>query len=497
MMTQKNENTIEPQRPQPAPNYGGFERRHHSSVEGVVTLLDWLLVAFILALVFQAFAVQAFQIPTGSMAETLRGDHYRMRCVKCGFRFETGSDSLSFDPPLCTNCGQLQPTGSIGAMVNGDRIFVLKCIYQFFEPKRWDVVVFKNPIGPKDNYIKRMIGLPGETVQMIDGDIYINGAIVRKPANVQRELWIPVFQLAYQPSPSAAWRSPFVNSGDSAWAFDPQRPSRFTLDTPDSSTQTHTFYYDSEFDNGFRATYAYNDSATFPSMPQCSDLMIRFHVKGRDSKSAVGAVLEKYGILFSVRVELHGAVIFSKFKDGQWVPLRATLTDGIRPGEFAAFEFANVDRQLVLRWQNKRLTYDLVKDPDLQGIGEQTTVPTVQVFGVGGLEIRNLGIYRDIYYVDYGALRGTLREPFTLGQDEFFVCGDNSPNSLDSRLWAMDGVGNHGVRYRQGIVPREYLMGKAAMVYWSQAFRPRPTMAPLIPNFNTLKVIFGGSDELY
>lgn len=487
------ENTA--QRPQPQD--GGFERRHHSSVEGVVTLLDWLLVAFILALVFQTFAVQAFQIPTGSMAETLRGDHYRMRCVHCGFRFDTGSDSLSLDPPLCTNCGRLQPTDSIGRRVNGDRIFVLKCIYQFFEPKRWDVVVFKNPIGPKDNYIKRMIGLPGETVQIIDGDIYIDGKIARKPVNVQRELWVPVFQQAYQPSPNAAWQSPFVNGSGSAWAFDPQRPSRFTLDTPDGSAQTHTFYYDSDSDDDFRATYAYNDSATFSSMPYCSDTMIRFHVKGRDVKSAVGAVLEKYGILYSVRVELHGAVVFSKCKDGQWVELRRTLTDGIRPGEFAAFEFANVDRQLVLRWQNKRLTYDLSRDPDLQGVGQQAAAPAVQVFGAGGLEIRNLGVYRDIYYIDYGVLRGTLREPFTLGPDEFFVCGDNSPNSLDSRLWAMDGIGNHGVRYRQGIVPREYLMGKAAMVYWSQAFRPHPTMAPLIPNFNTLKVIFGGSDEMY
>lgn len=492
---QESDNPI--QHPLPRPHDGGFERRHHSSVEGVVTLLDWLLVAFILALVFQTFAVQAFQIPTGSMAETLRGDHYRMRCVHCGFQFDTGSDSLSLDPPRCTNCGHLQPTESIGPRVNGDRIFVLKCIYQFFEPKRWDVVVFKNPIGPKDNYIKRMIGLPGETVQILDGDIYIDGAIVRKPVNVQRELWTPVFQQGCQPSSKAQWHSPFVNGDRSAWVFDPQRPSRFTLNEPEASSERHTFYYDSGLNDDFRATYAYNDSASFSVMPQCSDLMIRFQVRGRDVKSAVGAVLEKYGVLYSARVEMHGAMMFSKFKDGQWVELRRTLTDGIRPDEFAAFEFANVDRQLVLRWQNKRLAFDLVKDPDLQGVSEQVTVPAVQVFGIGGLEVRNVGVYRDMYYTDYGTLRATLREPFTLGADEFFVCGDNSPNSLDSRLWALEGFGNHGIRYRQGTVPREYLMGKAVLVYWSQAFRPRPNMAPLIPNFNTLKVIFGGSDEMY
>jgi hypothetical protein len=94
-------------------------------------------------------------------------------------------------------------------------------------------------------------------------------------------------------------------------------------------------------------------------------------------------------------------------------------------------------------------------------------------------------------------MRATPTQPFLLETDEFFVCGDNSPNSLDSRLWALDGLGNHGVRYRQGIVPREFMMGKAVIVYWSQAFRPRPTMAPLVPNFNAIKVIFGGSEQEY
>ena len=495
------------ERPQPAESAGGFERRHHSSVEGVVTLLDWLLVAFILALVFQAFGIQAFQIPTGSMAETLRGDHYRMRCIQCGYPFDTGSDSLSLDLPQCPNCGRLQPSSSIGSLVNGDRIFVLKCIYQFFKPSRWDVVVFKNPTNPKDNYIKRLIGLPGESVQIIDGDIYIDGHIVRKPLNVQQEQWMPIYLQRYQPplEPSGAeratlssqgepWHSPFVNASDSAWMFDPDRPSRFVLDERDD--RIHSFIFDTDRPDDFRAIYGYNDSGSFPAMPMCSDLMIRFQVKGRDVKSSVAAALEKYGILYAAKVELHGALSFLKFQDGRWVEIRRTLTDGIRPGAFETFEFANVDRLLVLRWGQKRFVYDLTGEQEFEGISGQATPPQVQVFGNGGLDIRNMGLYRDIYYIDAG-MRATPTHPFELERDEFFVCGDNSPNSLDSRLWAMDGFGNHGVRYRQGIVPREFMMGKAVIVYWSQAFRPRPTMAPLVPNLNAIKVIFGGSEQEY
>jgi signal peptidase I len=501
------EQTCQEERPQPANSAGGFERRHHSSVEGVVTLLDWLLVAFILALVFQAFGIQAFQIPTGSMAETLRGDHYRMRCIQCGCPFDTGSDSLSLDLPQCPNCSRLQPSSSIGSLVNGDRIFVLKCIYQFFEPSRWDVVVFKNPLNPKDNYIKRLIGLPGESVQIIDGDIYIDGRIVRKPLNVQQEQWMPIYLQRYQPplepsgaegadnaSQSAPWHSPFVNASQSAWMFDSDRPARFVLNERDD--RIHSFIFDTGGPDDFRAIYGYNDSGSFPAMPMCSDLMIRFQVKGRDVKSSVAAALEKYGVLYAAKVELHGAMSFLKFQDGRWVELRRTLTDGIAPGAFETFEFANVDRRLVLRWGQKRFAYDLTAEKDFEGIREQVTPPQVQVFGNGGLDIRNLGLYRDIYYIDAG-MRATPTHPFELERDEFFVCGDNSPNSLDSRLWAMEGLGNHGVRYRQGIVPREFMMGKAVIVYWSQAFRPRPAMAPLVPNFNAVKVIFGGSEQEY
>ncbi len=484
---------------------GSFERRHHTSVEGVVTLLDWLLVAFILALVFQAFAIQAFQIPTGSMAETLRGDHYRMRCIRCGHAFDTGSDSMSLDLPQCPNCGKPQPAETIGPLVNGDRIFVLKSIYQFFEPQRWDVVVFKNPVDPSINYIKRLVALPGESIQLIDGDIYIDGQIVRKPPGVQRQLWMPIYVQRYQPSVKAFadddptpdrphWQQPLTNAPGSLWQFDAASPGRFLLNEPDETK--HTLIFNGSGPNDFRVVYGYNDSSTFGAMPLSSDLMIRFQVKGSDLHSAVGAVLEKYGVLYAARVDMSGAASFLKYQDDQWQILRRILTDSIGPDRFEAFEFANVDRQLVLRWGEKRFSYDLTGDEDLKSIDRQQTPPEVRLFGSGGLEVRNVGLYRDIYYIDHG-VRATPREPFVLGEDEFFVCGDNTPNSLDSRLWTSQGYGNHGVRYQEGIVPREYLMGKAVLIYWSQAFRPRPTMLPVIPNFNNIRTIAGGADQTY
>src|SRR3954463_14239760 len=58
------------------------------SESNVKETIESILVAFILAFIFRAFVVEAFVIPTGSMAPTLLGAHMRFRCNDCGYRFE-------------------------------------------------------------------------------------------------------------------------------------------------------------------------------------------------------------------------------------------------------------------------------------------------------------------------------------------------------------------------------------------------------------------------
>ncbi|MBC8377824.1 MAG: signal peptidase I, partial [Planctomycetes bacterium] len=273
---------MEEPRPQP---HESFAHRHHHSAENLVTLLEWLLVAFILALVFQGFAIQAFQIPTGSMAETLRGAHYQMRCLRCGYLFDSGSESIGYDldRPQCPSCNYFQPPHALGEVKNGDRIFVIKCIYQLFEPQRWDVVVFKNPTFPAENYIKRLVALPGEMVQLVHGDLYIDGKIARKPVNVQKELWMPIFIQDYQPlgaqdffddqieqgqdAHNTVWIPPFVNDEESQWDL---QPARYMLN--DSSLKQHTLRFQTNNPSVFKASYAYNDSSGYGNQPICSDL---------------------------------------------------------------------------------------------------------------------------------------------------------------------------------------------------------------------------------
>ena len=63
---------------------------------------------------------------------------------------------------------------------DGDQLIVDKLTYRFHDPARFDIIVF--PFRYKDNtyYIKRIIGLPGETVQIVDGEIYINGELLEE-----------------------------------------------------------------------------------------------------------------------------------------------------------------------------------------------------------------------------------------------------------------------------------------------------------------------------
>ena len=107
-----------------------------------------IVIAVILALFIRTFIVQAFKIPTGSMENTLLiGDHLLVN------KFMLGPSSSSLE-----------------RMLLPER-----------EPRRGDVIVFKYPEDPSRDFIKRVIGLPGETVEMRNKRIFINGKELTEP----------------------------------------------------------------------------------------------------------------------------------------------------------------------------------------------------------------------------------------------------------------------------------------------------------------------------
>lgn len=475
-----------------------FVRRYNATIESIVNTLYWIIIALLLAFVFRTFIMEAFQIPTGSMAETLRGAHYHLRCSSCGYKYDLGSDGSTLGMPKCGSCGFVPEELIRERASNGDRILVLKCIYEFSEPRRWDVVVFKYPVRPDENYIKRMIGLPGESLELIDGDVYINGAIARKPENVQDELWSCVYDNDYvrmDVEGSGKWVYPFVNSEGSAWAINEGGSRKFSLVSSDG--REHVLVYRPGSSKDFKAEYVYNFPGGFA--PVCSDLKVRSYVLAGSSDGSVGVGLRKYGRLYRGWIDFDGAMVIEKRFEGETVELARKRVDVKIGGRGEAFSFSNVDHELRLVFGGEVLVYDLGRGRDDAGVVERNSRGKlvyreggmVEVFGSGEVELHHTAVFRDIYYFG-DVIRPRYQKPFTVGEDEFFVCGDNSPASFDSRLWGSEGKGNNNTVYRKGVVPRDYLMGKAFFLYWGDAFRPSEGMLPLIPNFSEMKVISGG-----
>lgn len=487
----------------------------------IANTFEWLITAFILAFLFRAFIMEAFRIPTGSMADTLMGAHFRLRCPQCGYPYNYGfipekygfrrdyipHQPIKSLPSRCPSCGYFQPTGGSTPIAGGDRILVLKCIYQFFEPHRWDVVVFKNPLEPDINYIKRLIGLPGETVEIIDGDIYINGKISRKPPQVQDVLWMPVYNNDYRPVHPRrgtfnghAWQMPLKNESGSHWQQSTDNPTQFTLNSP--VNRINTLYYDSSIGNSFRAAYAYNDVRRYPSMPYCSDLCVRLYAKSGGSFGRVGVSLSKYDTLYKAWVNSDGQMVICSFSNGTKKELKRRTVPFNQLKKLRLLKFTSVDHRLILEFGDEKMVYDMGRNPQDAGNPDFQGRPSARIFGSGNLAISHIAIYKDIYYTSSKRGNGesdgraTEGRPFTLGKDEFFVLGDNSPNSEDGRWWDQPGKGNNGITYRAGVVPRDYLVGKALFVYWPSGFKPfKGFPIGIIPNVGKMRFIYGGSEQ--
>jgi signal peptidase I len=97
--------------------------------------VDAFAIAILMAVLMKFFALEAYQIPTSSMQPTMMGH---------------------------------KATGVF------DRIIVDKIRYEIFEPQRWDIAVFRYPIRRKQNYVKRIVGLPGDRIRLVDGDLMVN-----------------------------------------------------------------------------------------------------------------------------------------------------------------------------------------------------------------------------------------------------------------------------------------------------------------------------------
>jgi signal peptidase I len=640
----------------------------HGSFIAVRETIESIVVAFVLAFLFRTFEAEAFVIPTGSMSPALLGRHKDVECDQCGFPFRVTASSEETDTVLrwqqelrhgslhpdqrqqllghirsqdvvagvCPMCRHTMPfckdlPSSVHSYVDlekieeqpsypGDRILVNKYGYQSSNPERWDVVVFKFPGNGAMNYIKRLVGLPGETVRVFQGDIFVKPDgeedfnIERKPPAKVHAMLQLVHDTDYEPTSlhAAGWPLRWAATTANGWQVEIEPGAKtvrqiFRIDSPketDSETgseagtprdggssfstestawlhyrhlvpelidwqdqrdlqqtggnedlenelgqanpQLITDFnpYNARILRGTAATGSWEVERRQWPDNWVGDLAVECQLRVAESRGTLILDLVEGGKHFSCQLNLSSGVATLGIEDMiDFAPEAKTSIAG--PGDYQV-RFANVDDQLLL-WINKDLvefeqsTYDvqrlfgdranIIPRTDDQDTGDLAPV------GIGAhgaaLEITRLRVSRDIYYEatdwndrqnysEYPRLDQSVRlasgktlgpikwrqfftEPdtwprfskrrhrdFPIHKNQFFVLGDNSPESADCRLWKYSArdKGIPGGAY----LDRRLLTGKAVCVFWPHSWGGWGGIRgldklPGFPNFGDMRII--------
>jgi signal peptidase I len=494
--------------------------------ESVKETIISVIISFAMAFVFRSYVVEPFRIPTGSMAPTLLGAHMRFSSPIGGFDWTVnprdyaagnvplsvqGLESADFDPVVV----QDPMTGAAIRKSNvnlsaGDRILVLKYLYLLREPRRYEVVVFKNPENPAVNLIKRLVGLPGEEIVIIDGDVFARPAgaetpfaITRKPERVQREVWYPLFSSEFAPptgsqaySEEIGWRPPWAGEGwnvrGRAYRWDGSGDGVLRWDAAVRPINDFTPY---------NATLPNNHQARAYAYPM-SDLRVRTRVRPDAAGTGATLTIEARGHVFQASLGAGGATI-SAAPIGGGEPLFAESVEGdFLPSErFTSVELWHVDQTLQLwvggelvlsadyAWTpSERLRFGAAEGLERIEPADPETIAPPRVsmrFDGGPVTLTGTALDRDLYYRAIRQNGRYLRAthptyPARLSPEQYFMLGDNSAASHDGRSWSRVNpwIGDR-FDFDAGVVNEDLLLGKAFMVYW-----PAPYYAEIPPGIS-------------
>jgi len=178
-------------------------------------LAEWCLWFVIAVVIFRTWFVEGLAIPDkvagGSMATTLLGPHREVVCGDCGFRFNIGIASAEpRERAVCPNCGYFDIPLADVPDLDGDGLLVHKSVFRLRNPRRWEVAALRRPGEADQLLVKRIVGLPGERVQIVGGDVLVDDQVQRKNLREQRALRVLVHDANYparkEPLPPLAGR---------------------------------------------------------------------------------------------------------------------------------------------------------------------------------------------------------------------------------------------------------------------------------------------------
>lgn len=498
------------------------------------SLAESLVSLLIAVILFRTFLAEGYMISTGSMAPALLGYHKRVVCPTCHAEFPFGvaydtddpddaeADTLRRQNAICPDCGQVGINVADESRNHGDQLLVFKQAYAHRSPRRWEVIVFRNPADPLEAFVKRVAGLPGEAIQIAGGDVSIDGKLCRKDWSDQREVRIPVHRhraVASGSSVRAHWIAEPADADENpAWQPD---VDGFTFSGADAKSGAWVNYahwirrggqhqtavplasWPSEIQPqsvppaGLRYDKQTHRLSCIGAMPErirdrlielCGIEEFQSAVSELYEQSHVAPVTDFYGynsgdqqqaptvvrdLMWTGRVSVaqgqgefrvemsNGPQTFEVVFDFDRGEVRLHVDDGKEPAEAGSLpsslarggglvEISLFDRQVLVAVDGVPVLSPFL----FETLAESRVTRHPIRFGAKGLDVRVDGIviYRDVFYTPQSGGHGN-GEPCVLGKDEFFVLGDNSPVSHDSRRWL------------HAPVPRRLLVGKPFMVH--------------------------------
>lgn len=463
-----------------------------AQIASFVELFVWLLV-------LRGFFLPLFQIPTGSMAETLMGAYATHTCRNCGFEYPVGFHQDS-SPVLieCPNCRWQETTDkhkSGGLRLNdksGDRIIVHGWPYLFggpLAPKRWDVVVFRNPNDGQQNYIKRLVGLPGETIEIVDGDIWVTPPgdaaprLARKTEQAQDALWFSRYDHDYPPRLPSTDNSGVDRNGqhirNPEWNYFKPRWTALNPAAPWKALDSRTPEFDGEdrpagsilFVTDGEGTrlpglitdiYGYNGFYFHPfALPSggrvellhrewnsISDVRLSADLEVRGGTGYVELGISKHNDMFFARLHADGRLTLEHENRNQpgreiWnsaqVPLSGTpVRLGIGHADYQVIVEVNSRRVLTSTDEQYPITQKLARERAALGLRPNITVTAEKIRAT----LAHVRIDRDVFYTSnvntptQSPPQAVDGHPIKLRDDAYLVFGDNSTASQDSRYWA-------------------------------------------------------------